>query len=214
MNLSENQEIVKYETFLFDWDGCLAKTLQNWLDTYKFVYQKYGVYTNDQDILTHSWGNLQKGPEYFGIKNFEEAWREIVSVVAERNKNVALYNNAFQLLTELVKANKRVAIVTSSEMKIVRPAIEFNNLEKIVANIFTEEMVSKPKPDPEIVKLAIEKLHARSESTVIIGDTAKDILAGKAAHIKTVLVSHSENGLFYDLNKMRECGPDYEVSGL
>ncbi|MBP9817892.1 HAD-IA family hydrolase [Candidatus Shapirobacteria bacterium] len=214
MNFSENKEIMGFETFLFDWDGCLAKTLQNWLDTYRFIYKKYGVYTKDEDILHNSWGNLAKGPEYFGIKNYDEVWAEIVIMVAEKNKNVALYENVTTLLETLRNAGKKLAIVTSSEMKIVKPAIEYNKLVGFENNIFTEEMVSQPKPDPEIVNLAVEKLNGKKETTIIIGDTAKDILAGKAAGIKTVLVSHPENGLFYDLEKMKECGPDFVVEGF
>lgn len=211
---TDNKVIMGFETFLFDWDGCLAKTLQNWLDTYKYIYKKYGVYTNDEDILHNSWGNLAKGPAYFGINNFDEVWIEIVEMVTNKNKNVALYENAGTLLESLKLGGKKIAIVTSSEMKIVKPAVEYNKIIGLENNIFTEEVVSHPKPDPEIVNYAIGKLNADKNNSVIIGDTTKDILAGKAAGIKTVLVLHPENNLFYNLEKMKECGPDFVVEGF
>lgn len=75
----------KYNTILFDWDGCLAMTLHNWLSTYKEIYSKYGLCISDENILLHSWGNLVEGPKFFGLGNPEEVWKEIVDMVTIKN---------------------------------------------------------------------------------------------------------------------------------
>ncbi|MEY4922067.1 MAG: hypothetical protein RLY17_784, partial [Pseudomonadota bacterium] len=45
------------------------------------------------------------------------------------------------------------------------------------------------KPSPWIIRAALNKMHAHSESTVIVGDNLRtDILAGFQAGLKTILV--------------------------
>ena len=210
-----NKDILnKFSLFLFDWDGCLAKTLDNWLITYRSIYKKYKVFKNDKDILEHSWGNLELGPKYFGLKNCKEVWSEIVTEVAKKNSIVPLYRNAFETLKELKSLGKKVTIVTSSELKIVKPAIEFNKLSEYIDGVFTEELVKKPKPNPEIIFLVLKTFKESPEKAIIIGDTSKDIIAGKNAGISTMLVLHEENRQFYDFNKSLTSNPEYLIKGF
>jgi pyrophosphatase PpaX len=200
-----------YKTILFDWDGCLAMTLHNWLSTYSEIYAKHGLCITNQNILLHSWGNLVEGPKFFGMDNPEETWKEIVENVTVKNSMVGLYPGARTLLMELQKLNKNLVIVTSSEMKIVKPALEFNELSLLFSKIYTDDMVNKPKPDPEIALLALKELSSNKNESIIIGDTSKDILCGKNAGIDTMLVLHKENMQFYDFEKMKESDPTFIV---
>lgn len=96
-------------------------------------------------------------------------------------------------------------------MKIVKPAVEFNDLNTLLTKIFTDDMVNKPKPDPEIVHLALSEFVVTKEQVIIVGDTAKDVQCGKNAGIDTMLVLHKENMQFYDFEKVKLCNPTYIV---
>jgi pyrophosphatase PpaX len=209
--MSTLEILSNYNTILFDWDGCLAMTLHNWLSTYSEIYAKHGLCITNRNILSHSWGNLVEGPRFFGLDNPEEVWKEIVDMVTIKNSKVALYNGSRELLNQLHLQNKNIAIVTSSEMKIVKPAIEFNKLTTLLTKIFTDDMVIKPKPDPEIVHLALSEFAVTKEQVIIVGDTAKDIQCGKNAGIDTMLVLHKENIQFYDFEKVKESNPTFIV---
>lgn len=207
-------DVSKYNTFLFDWDGCLGRTLENWLKTYEEVYSRYGICVTRNNIINHSWGNLQEGPKFFGLVNYDEVWKEIVDSVTIKNSKVELYPLSKELLLKLKGMGKKICVVTSSERKIVLPAISHNGLESVFDFVITEEDVSNAKPDPEIINLAIEKCGGKKSESIVIGDTAKDILAGHNAGIDSMLVLHKENSDFYDFNKMKESNPTYIVEGF
>lgn len=67
------------------------------------------------------------------------------------------------------------------------------------------EDVTKVKPDPEPVLLALERLKMPKEKALMIGDNYHDILAGKNAGIKTAGVAWSIKGEEY----LRQFQPDY-----
>ncbi|HDI46664.1 MAG TPA: hypothetical protein ENF82_02535, partial [Candidatus Methanomethylia archaeon] len=68
------------------------------------------------------------------------------------------------------------------------------------------------KPSKIIVNLALKKLRARKRESAIVGDRLDtDIRAGKAAGIKTILLSHG--AILPSLEKTR-VKPDFVVNSL
>lgn len=200
---------MKFETYLLDWDGCMAKTLQVWMNTYLSVYKVHGIDASPEEIVEKSWGNLALGPKNFGIADNEKCWSEIVKKVRDGVAQVPLYAGVLETLLELRRQHKQIAIVTSSEKSIIKPALAYHGIDVLIDILVTEEDVSHPKPDPEIVLFTLEKLGAKKESSVIIGDTGKDIQAGQAAGINTILICHEENRPFYDFSKYISLMPNF-----
>ena len=52
------------------------------------------------------------------------------------------------------------------------------------------------------------------DQAVIIGDSDKDILAGKAASIDTVLVLHPENQVYYSFAELKKSKPDIIIKSF
>lgn len=203
-----------YQYYLFDWDGCLARTLDAWMDTYTDLYREEGVAVTPELIIEHSWGNLADGPKYFGIKYYDEFWTKIVAEVQKRVQTVPLYDGAKEIILNLKSQGKKIAIVTSSENKLVEPALKIHNLDTIIDSLVTEKQVTKPKPDPEIVNLAMKNIGANKSETLIIGDSAKDVVAGQNAGIATCLVLHPDNVRFYNFDKLKFSNPNHIIEGL
>lgn len=203
-----------YQYFLFDWDGCLARTLDVWMDTYTDLYTKAGISITPELIIDHSWGNLAEGPKYFGIENYQEFWTKITAEVQKRVQTVPLYDGAKEIISSLKEQGKKIAIVTSSENKLVEPALKFHQLDTIIDSLVTEKQVTKPKPDPEIVNLAMKNIGANKTETLIIGDSAKDIIAGQNTGIATCLVLHPDNARFYNFDKLKSSNPNHIIEKL
>jgi len=51
------------------------------------------------------------------------------------------------------------------------------------------EDVQKPKPDPECIQLALNKIGAFPGNTLVVGDSAADMAAAKAAGCKSCLAA-------------------------
>jgi len=205
---------MKYRCFLLDWDGCLADTLSLWVNTYLAVYKKWGHVVTVEDIIRLSWGNNEQGPKNVGIKDYLQCWEEIAATVRKDIESVQLHEHARELLIKLRQSDCKVAIVTSSERRLLEPALRKHELEQYIDVVITEGEVTEPKPNPEMLLLAMKKLEANPMHTIIIGDSHKDILAGKNAGIATGLVLHEDNRPFYDFDKLKKTDPDYVFRNL
>lgn len=203
---------MNYKFLLFDWDGCLVNTLPVWLSAYKKVYQKYGLNPTTEEIVAKSWGNWEKGPENFGIKNSKQAVDE---VLVELSKNYALapfHNGVHDVLEELYENKRKMALISSSNREQVGAALQFLKAKKYFDLIIVKEDVKKYKPDPEGVLKAVNFYKAKKEECLMIGDSDKDIQAGKNAGVKTVLFYPEENRPFYREEEIKKVGADYLIT--
>jgi len=63
------------------------------------------------------------------------------------------------------------------------------------------------KPAPDTVIAALTALHCAPQQALMVGDTAADILAGKAAGLRTCAVTYG----FGALDELQRCEPDYVI---
>jgi HAD superfamily hydrolase (TIGR01509 family) len=63
------------------------------------------------------------------------------------------------------------------------------------------------KPAPDAVLAALAALRCAPQQALMVGDTTADILAGKAAGLKTCAVTYG----FGSLAEIRQCQPDYTI---
>lgn len=204
----------KVQYLLLDWDGCMANTLQVWMQTYLSLYKDSGITVTPDDVIAHSWGNLSEGPKYFGIVDYESFWKKIVAQVKIGVAQVDLYPGVRETLVKIKALGIPMAIVTSSERQLLEPALKYHDLDTIIDYVVTEEEVTKPKPDPQMLMLALEKMKGDASIALIVGDSSKDILAGKNGNIQTALMLHQENKRFYNFDKLRALSPDHTLNSF
>jgi len=201
-----------YKYILFDWDGCLARTLDIWFDTAKELLIKWNVKFVDDQIVK-GFGDWEFAKK-LGVSDNEAFNKELIFIVNEKLKSIKLYDGAIKLLQILKDNNKKIALVTTGIKPSVLPALEKYELTNLFDVILTAEDVIKHKPDPEVVNKAIEFLGANKDETLIIGDGPKDILAGKAAGITTVSFYPEENHRFYSEADIKSYGADFVIKKL
>lgn len=203
---------MKFEYILFDWDGCLAKTLDIWFFAAKELLLKNGNQVKDEQII-NGFGNWNFAID-LGITDNESFVKELIFLADEKMKNVQLYNNVDKVLATLKNKGAKIALVTTAVKDSVIPVLEKYNLNKYFDVILTAEDVKKHKPNPEMVIKAINLLDADKSKTIIIGDSSKDIAAGNAAGINTVAFYPKENEMFYSLDMINSYKSDYVIDHL
>lgn len=203
---------MRYEYYLFDWDGCLAKTLEVWLDSYREVLTTYGKTPTDREIAHHfgDWGLYS----YFDVEDFEEANTRTADLVRQKMKTVELYDGAKELLQALDAKGKKVAIVSSGSRDIVQKGIDHNGVGEFVEVFISGEDVTNHKPHPEPLEAAITKLNAQKELTIMIGDSRKDLEAASNTGVDSILMYPENHELFYDVQKLRGYKPTFEFSSF
>lgn len=200
----------QYDSILFDWDGCMAKTLDIWLDAYRKTFVEYDVLLEDRVITQQVFGKWD-GPTKFGITDIDEYNKKLFTRLNEQYPTVALYANVKQVIFKLKQDNKKLALVTTTDKKTIMPALHYNEIDQYFDIILTAEDVSKHKPDPEIVLKAIDMLDCKKESSIIIGDSKSDLGAAKSASIDSILYYPRHNELFYDLDTLKTYEPTYVI---
>jgi 2-phosphoglycolate phosphatase len=101
-----------------------------------------------------------------------------------------LYPHVREVLDYYQVLGKHMVIATQKNEAITRTILHTLEIESYFDWLIGPESVTHRKPHPESVLLALEKPGADPRQAVMIGDTASDIQAGKAAGTTTC-------GVFY-----------------
>jgi len=205
---------MKYSTYLFDWDGCLANTLDVWLEGYKHALNHYKINNvSDEQIVLDFFGTGNSGAIKYSIDP-EEFYTQLYPYIEERLKVVSLFDGAAEIINNLKSKGKKIALVSSSMRFVLEPALKHNSLLTLFDAIVAGDDVTKFKPNPEPLLKALEVLRTNKEDSVMIGDSDKDVLAAQGAGIDSILYFPDYNVKFYTDNHQRSLNPTYTIKGF
>lgn len=200
-----------FDYYFYDWDGCLVDTLTIWLDGYRqILIDNYQLNLSDKTIIDDFFGTWEQGPEKHGL-NGAKFYELLLPYVNQKLTQIDFVPHALNTLNQLKQSGKKLAIVSSSKFVSILPVLQKNQLQKFFDAIVTDDDVSKNKPDPQRLNIAIQKLQAEQSRSIIIGDSGKDILTGQNAHIKTCLYFPSVHDKFYNQNDLLKLQPNYQI---
>jgi N-acetyl-D-muramate 6-phosphate phosphatase len=181
-------------TILFDLDGTLVDTAPDLGHALNIQLKRHGKKPlSDATIrpfASHgSRGLIGLG---FGITPTDDNFIEM------RDEYLAIYDTVFtrspkllEGIEELLQAieNKGLiwGIVTNKPRRFTQPLIENMLLHERVACLVSGDDAPQPKPSPATLLLACKHVGVKPESCIYVGDAERDIQAGKAAGMKTVV---------------------------
>lgn len=200
----------KYQFILLDWDGCVADTLSVWMAAYKKIFAEFGLFPTEREIGKKAFGNWEAA-KAFGIQDRETFLKNLLDFAQRELLKVQLNPGAKLALEELKAGGKNLAVLSSSRRSDVEPAIKRLGLSPVVDFLLAKEDVTKLKPDPEIINKALSLFGVSPDTAVKVGDSEKDILAGKAAGVATVLYFPPSNEIYYDEAELLSYQPDYSI---
>lgn len=181
-------------TILFDLDGTLVDTAPDLGYALNLQLQHHGrAPLSDAAIrpfASHgSRGLIGLG---FGITPND------ANFLALRDEYLALYDTVFtrspkllagiaEILQVIEDKGLKWGIVTNKPRRFTLRLIESMGLDKRAACIVSGDDAPQPKPSPATLRLASEQIGVKSEQCMYVGDAERDIQAGKAAGMKTVV---------------------------
>lgn len=178
-------------TFIFDIDGTLIDTFDMYMPAMVTVLRKHGYKIAPEDEVP----TMQR---LFGItgvdalKIFGVRPAEIPEIQAEWTELTHQRQNYVTVLDQIPEALAKLAAVDGNQLGVATSKMkkEYDRFTKQYdfANYFTTAITSadttKHKPDPEPILAAVEKMGAKPEQSVYVGDTINDLKAAKAAGVK------------------------------
>ena len=176
---------------LFDLDGTLADTIELILRSYRHTMRTHlGEAPPDQRFLSTIGIPLPKQLGDFARDDAEAERMRLTYVAYQREIHddlVEPFPGAGRVLSTLREQETKLAIVTSKHSGVARRTLECCGLWGSFDAIVCADEVECPKPDPEPVRLALERLGLAGEANdvVFVGDSPFDLQAGRAAGTHT-----------------------------
>ncbi|MCJ1909242.1 pyrophosphatase PpaX [Planococcus ruber] len=181
---------------LFDFDGTLLDTNELIIQTFMAVLGEHfpGRYERE-DILHFIGPSLEQTFESIDA----ERAVELIAQYRATNKQmhdelVTEYDGVAETLRLLKARGVKMAIVSTKRSANIRHGLKLMGIEEVFEHVISLDEVKNPKPDPEPILLALEKLGASKEEALMIGDNYHDIEGGKNAGVRTAGVAWSIKG--------------------
>lgn len=194
------------KTILFDFDGTVANTNRLIIDSWQHVFRTVHGKEADEADIKATFG------EPLGVsmvKNFPDMNPEdAIDMYRSHQKDIyeemiEPFPGMVELLKGLKEKGYQVGIVTSRLRNSTMIGLRKFGLAETADCIVTCEDTDKHKPDPEPALIALEKLSAKADETLMVGDSMFDIKCAHNAGIKAVMVGWAEAITETDLT-----GPD------
>lgn len=182
------------QAVLFDLDGTLVDTAPDLGYALNLQLQRHGKLPLSDELIrpmashgTH--GLLALG---FGLTP------DHANFNAMRDEYLALYDQVFTRSPRLFEGFSDVlghiesralpwGIVTNKPRRFTKPLVVSMGLDKRAASVISGDDAPQPKPSPATLLLACQQMGIEPQDCVYVGDAERDIAAGRAAGMKTVV---------------------------
>ena len=207
--------LISPEAILFDLDGTLVDTAADFVLVLNSQRKKHNYPPlppqTIRDTVSDGARALTKlafGGES-GQTDFELKRLELLDLYAEKAGDQAqLFDGMDDVLRHFEALNIPWGIVTNKPKRFTDILLDKLSLTSRSAITLCPDDVVKAKPDPESLFLACNRLHCSPENTFYVGDHERDIIAGKAANMKTIAAGY---GYILDKKKVSSWQADYEI---
>jgi pyrophosphatase PpaX len=210
---------MRYTSVLFDLDGTLLDTNELIIRSFEYTLEKFypGRYTRKEILPLMGQPLVQQMVFYAGedaarlethVQHMIDTYREYN--IAMHDQLVTLFPHVAEVLSTLHAEGVRMAVVTSKMRHTAQMGLDRFLLTPLFEAIVTVEDTEKHKPDPEPLLLAMEKLGAHREKTIMVGDSPYDLLGARAAGVAGCGVAWSLRGR----DALAEFKPDYIIDDM
>ena len=188
MKLSAN-----YDAVLFDLDGTLLDTAHDLIGTVNTLLDRHGRQQKPVASLRPyvSQGGLKLISMAFSIAEdsveAESLRKEYLTEYASRIcAQTVPFPGIEDVLRKIDKNGKKWGVVTNKPGYLTDPLMATISLPSVPGCIVSGDTVDRAKPFPDPVFHACKRLGVDPGRALIIGDDARDIIAGKAAGLATL----------------------------
>jgi pyrophosphatase PpaX len=174
---------------LFDFDGTLADTTDLIMNSFRHTMRTHLDRVPSEEEWLSGFGT----PLATQIQRYARSEAEFAAMLAtyqtyQRQHFDTLlrpFEGAPELVAELARRGVPMAIVTSRYRRSTLRGLELCGILDHVPVLVTPEDVTHPKPHPEPVLQALDRLGMEARGAVFVGDSPHDIASGRAAGTRT-----------------------------
>lgn len=177
---------------LFDFDGTLVNTNDVILASWQHTYRHYLGHEMPVDHITSCFGEpllLTMEREFPGVDPQESADVYRQFQLENADKLVTIFPGIKELLADLKAAGYVLGIVTSRTRESALRYMDMFGITSYFSDLVTCDDTTVHKPNPDPILLAMSKLGASAEESIMIGDSPFDIKCANNAGVDSVMVN-------------------------
>ncbi len=180
---------MKYTTYLFDFDYTLVDSSRGIVICYRNVLERHGFTGIPDETIKRTIG-----------KTLEESFRILTGVtdaetlagykkeyVKEADTymtpNTVFFPETVAVLEELKRQGARIGIVSTKYRYRIHEMLDGRLPADFFDIIVGGEDVEKPKPHPQGIQVALQRLHCREDETLYVGDSTVDAETARQAAV-------------------------------
>lgn len=204
---------LKIDTIIFDLDGTLIDPRKDFLNSLNQAMIKFGLepFSDLQDIsrflgpgITYLIDTILPPERISEAQDFVNCYRAIYN--EHCLDETRLYGGVRETLPLL--NGIKLAVTTNKPGPVARKILAGLGIIHYFSVVVGGEEVGNLKPNPEPIELTLKRLGAGRPTTMIVGDSYCDILAGKAAGIITCGAAYG----FNDRSALEPLNPDFIIA--
>lgn len=199
------------KAILFDVDGTLLDTAEFILQAFEHSLKHQGINDVKRQHLIEKMGPTLTGM-YESLAPHADQEQFVKSHRDFQGKNLELskpFPHVPEVLKQISEKGIKIGAVTSRSNENSILTLEMADIKDYFEIIVSFEDVTKHKPDPEGIFMALKYMDIRPVDAMMVGDTYVDIEAGKSAGVKTVGITHGMRG-----DDVKTSNPDYLISNI
>lgn len=196
------------KAIIFDIDGTITDTNPLFLRSISQTFREFMGVEKPEDFFVFTVGI--PSPETLKALNippemeraFVARWQELIR---EGMREVRLFSGVREVIEELHQEGLKMALVTSKIRSEMSYQFDHFMINHFFETIICAEDTPRPKPHPDPLLLALDRLGVKNKEAIFIGDSIYDIQAAKKALIPFALASWGT----LELEKVLELHPEF-----
>jgi HAD superfamily hydrolase (TIGR01549 family) len=196
---------------LFDWDGTLVDTCEPVYRAYARMFADYGI-VFDRDVYAstyspawqHTYRSVQLPEEHWPAA--DRKWLEYF----DQEPIARMIDGVPDALQTLTMRNLACGIVTSGTRSRVVRELAAHRVEHHFAGVVCGDDGPRRKPDPEALRVCLDRIRVAPEDAAYIGDSAEDVMMARAAGVFCVGV----RGTYPNHDSLVAASPDFVADTL
>jgi len=191
------------KAILFDFDGTIINS-QPIIDEFvKKRLEEKQIKLNNEEEKNIKGMSLKDLTVWITKNKKTEIKKDYLKINSDIEENIGLIKDARKTLAKIKSLGYKTAIVTNSPKDYVNRLIKKHDLEHFFDFIITEDD-AKPKPNPEMLRIAAKKLIVKPDECAIIDDSKPGIIAGNELGMTTIKLGKKINDAKYGVDTIAQ----------
>lgn len=140
----------------------------------------------------------------------ERLYARLENMEIKAAQEVMLYPGVEETLRELRNRDIKIGLVTNNGRAGTNLTLNRFRLKALFDAVVTRDDCKEMKPDAAPVRQVLAELNSRAEEAILVGDGVMDIIAAKAAGLRSVAVATGPSGI----DRLLQTEPDYVLGSI